>query len=219
MHKFSKRYSSYNEWLFDQMVDSDYKKRIMRLHNLYPDASLSQLRGHAKEKEKPLNTKQSIPLSSRSWNSLTEREKIVRRQSLDVLSDVRRNHKSLTQASKEKNISIKTVLQNTHAFKKEGNRWVAKSYDKISRSMKIYTNGKTKSIETKDSRKASLIGRYRSAVGYYRETGDATRLSKFVGKTVKDVNGNLYTFETDTEAIDEIHRGIEEPEFYDAYNL
>lgn len=219
MNKFSRTYKTFNEWFVYNIVDSDYKRRIVRLHNLYPDASLSQLRGHAARKEKPLSLKRSLALSKRSWGSLSPREKSAREKSLEVLSEVRRNKKSLSKTSKDKGISLKSVLKNTNAFKKIGNLWMPKTYDRISRVMKINTDGKMISIEVNDSRTASLIGRYHNAVKKYLETGDTSELDKFKGKTVKDANGNTYVLETDTEALDEIHEGIEEPEFYDIYTV
>lgn len=219
MSNFSKVYNTYNEWIVDQIVDTVYKKRVVRLHNLHPDATLAQLRGHAFVNEKPLSIKPVVPINKRSWTILSPKEKLTREKSLEVLSEVRRNKKSLSSASKDKGLSLKTVLQNTNAFKKVGNRWVSKTYDHIPRVMKINTNGKVKSIEINDSRTASLIGRYHNAVKKYIDTGDSKDLARFEGKTVKDVNGNLYTFETDTEALDDIHEGIEEPEFYDIYSV
>lgn len=219
MGRFSKIYTTYNEWLVSNIVDSDYTKRIVRLRNLYPDASLSQLRGHAKKQEKPLIAKEEISINRRSWSSLSPREKRIREKSLEVLSEVRRNKKSLTTASKDKRISLKAVLQNTNAFKKVGNRWIAKAFDRIPRVMKINENGKIVSIEINDSRIASLIGRYHNEVKKYLDTGDASELSKFKGKTIKDINGNLHVFETDSEALETINEAIEEPEFYDIYSV
>lgn len=176
------------------------------------------MRRHAKGKEKALSTLQGQPIPKRSWFTLNPKEKLVRETSLKVLSDVRRNRKSLSQACKDAGISQKTVLNNTRAFKKLGNRWTAKTYDTIPRVLKINENGKIQSIEVKDSRTASLIGRYHNAVKKYLETGDISELRKFEGKTVKDSQGRSHILESDSEALERIHEGIEEPEFYDIYN-
>lgn len=218
MKTFSSIYDTFNEWLVNNITDTPYKRRIIRYHGLYPDATLSQLRGHARKKEKPLSKKQELSMSKRSWASLNPKEKLLRRKSLEGLSEARRNKKSLTKASKEKGITLKTVLQHTNAFKKIGNRWMPKSHDRISRVMKINENGKTISIEIKDSRIASIIGSYNSAVGKYRDTGDISELLKFEGKTVKDAQGNIHVFETDTDALDRILESKEDEEFYDIYS-
>ena len=217
--KFSKMFSTFNEWLLDQLVDTGYKQRIVRLHGLYPEATLSQLRGHASKAEKMLSKNQAQSISKRSWTALSPKEKLTREKSLEVLREVRRNNKSLSAASKDKGLSLKTVLQNTSAFKKVGNRWISKTYDHIPRVMKINEKGRVRSIEITDSRTASIIGRYHNAVKKYIETGDTKELAKFEGKTIKDSNGNLHVFETDTETLEEINEAIEEPEFYDIYSV
>ena len=40
---------TFNEWLAEHPHATAYQRRIVRLHALYPDATLSQLRGHAKK--------------------------------------------------------------------------------------------------------------------------------------------------------------------------
>jgi hypothetical protein len=166
-----------------------------------------------------LSKKPGIPVSKRSWKALSPGEKASREKSLEVLRDVRRNKKSLSQASQDRGVSVKSVLKNTDAFKKEGNRWRAKSYDRISRVMAINENGREVSIEVTDSRTASLIGRYHNAVRKYHDNDDTSELEKFQGKTVKDAQGNKHVLETRPEALDEIYEGIESPEFYDIYKV
>lgn len=219
MSKFSRVYKTFSEWSIDQITDTGYKHRIVRLHSLYPNATLSQLRGHALKAEKMLSKKQAQEISKRSWKSLSHNERLAREKSLEVVSDVRRNNKSLSQACKDKGISPKSVLKNTNAFKKNGNRWVTKSYDKVSRVMWIISDGKRVSVEIKDSRTASRIGKYHNAIKKYLNTGDASELEKFAGKTVKDAQGNTYVFETDTEAIEEALERIEDIEGYEVYQV
>ena len=134
MSNFSKNYKSFSEWLTDQVADTDYKRRIIRLHAQHSGATLAQLRGHAVGRERPLSSMEALPKAKRSWSLLKPSEKEARRKSLTVLSQVRRNKKSLTMASKDANIPVRTVLKNTNAFKKVGSRWVAERYDKIPKS-------------------------------------------------------------------------------------
>ena len=218
MKMFSKEFQTFEEWLVSNLQNTDYKRRILRLHTQHPNASLAQLRGHAKTGERPIHTLEALEKSKRSWFTLNPNEKLTRDKSLKVLSDVRRNKKSLTQAAKEKGISLKTVIHNTGAFKKQGNRWIAKAYNRIPRVLKINENGKTISIEVKDSRTASLIGRYHNAVKRFLETGDDSELHKFKGKMVKDSQGRKHSLETESDALEQINEGIEEPEFYDIYS-
>jgi len=52
--RFSKKYKTYEEWLRNFKGSEAYLNRIIRLHALHPNATLSQLRGHPSPKEKPL---------------------------------------------------------------------------------------------------------------------------------------------------------------------
>ncbi len=144
-------------------------------------------------------------------------QKLLREKSLSVLSDARKSNQSLSKLSKKQGISRKTVLNNTNAFRKRQRRWNAKRFDKIPRVMKINENGKEVSIQINDSRTASLIGRYHNSVKQFLNTGDKKALRKFRRKKIKDIDGNLHSFEINPASIIEINEQIEEPEFYELY--
>ena len=173
--KFSPQYSNFHVWLDNFKGSESYKNRITRLHSKYPQASLSQLRGHPKAKERIVSNLKPEPVYKRSWSSITKRELNHIEKSLDVLSKVRKGQ-SLTKASKELHTSPETVIKNTGAFKKVKGKWIAKSQDRISRIMSIYENGKQEWVEIKDSRIASKIGKYNSAVNEFLRTGN-TKIS------------------------------------------
>ncbi|MFI5417721.1 MAG: hypothetical protein ACHQ2Y_02320 [Candidatus Lutacidiplasmatales archaeon] len=61
--------------------------------------------------------------------------------------------------------------------------------------------GERTEILVRDSRTATLLSRYANAVGHYRETGDASGLKEFEGKTYRDAAGKVHTFETDPAAL------------------
>jgi len=50
--KFSPKYDIFEDWLNNFKGSESYKNRIIRLHSKYPNASLSQLRGHPKARER-----------------------------------------------------------------------------------------------------------------------------------------------------------------------
>ena len=157
-------------------------------------------------------------LHQKHWNELTPRQKMLREKSLIVLAETRNSkNKTLSQAAKENNISSQTVVKHTNGFKKINGRLVVKKWDRISRPMRINADGKETSIEIRDSRTASVVGRYHNAVKQFLNTGDKTKLQKFRSKKVKDVNGKIYKLETDPAKIISIHEKIEEPEFYELY--
>ena len=158
-----------------------------------------------------------VLISKRPWLSLTPRQKLLRKRSLEVLSEARKSKGSFSKIAKKHDIAPKTVLYNTNSFRKRRGRWNAKRFDKIPRVMKINENGKEISIQINDSRTAALIGRYHNAVKKFLNTGDKKALRKFRRKKIKDIDGNLHSFETNPASIIEINERIEEPEFYELY--
>jgi hypothetical protein len=160
----------------------------------------------------------------KSYRSLDKKQKRIRRDSLKVLRDARRNPtKSLTQIIREHNktaekkIALKTVLNNTAAFTKVNNRWIANKTDAISRSMLMAENGKSVSVETRNSEEASKIGRYEAAVKHYLNTGSLERLRVFDGMTVTDSDGVEHKFETEIEKVKDAHaiaRASDHPQVY-----
>jgi hypothetical protein len=216
--KFSPDYKTYEDWLKSQDVTTQYVKRVIKGHSRFPNATLSQLRGHASKGKKPVSQLKEIPIYKRSWSSLNRGELSTRERSLEVLSKVRRNDLSLTNASRELHTSPKTVVKNTNAFKKLKGKWIAKSQDRISRIMSIYENGKQERIEVRDSRIASKIGKYNNAVKQFLTTGNTEILKEF-NKPIKDAKGNLHYFETDPDKLTEIMEAQEEPEFYEIYKI
>lgn len=144
---------------------------------------------------------------------------MLREKSLTVISELRNTKsKTLSQAANDKGITVKNVIKHTNGFKKVNGRSVVKRWDRIKRVMRVNTGGKEKSVEIKDSRTASVIGRYHNAVKQFLNTGDKTKLSKFKNKKVKDSKGKLHKLETNPDEIIRINQRIEEPEFYEVYN-
>jgi len=214
---FSIHYKTFEDWLNNFKGSESYKNRIIRLHSKYPNASLSQLRGHPKAKERVVSLLKQTPIYKRSWSSITKRELNTRAKSLEVLRKVK-NGQSLSKASRELHIKPETVIKHTNAFIKSKGKWIVKSQDRISRVMSIYENGQEEWIEIKDSRIASRIGKYNSAVNQFLRTGNEDVLKQFI-KPFKDSKGNLHYFETDPDKLNEIAESLEEPEFYEIYKI
>lgn len=164
-----------------------------------------------------MESKKKIPVYKKSWIDLTPRQKSVREKSLEILSIAKNSKQSLSEIAKKNHVSVRTVINNTNAFKKINNRLTPKRFDRISRIIKINENGKEKSIEIKDSRIASLVGRYHNAVKQLLNTGDFKHLKKFAKIKIKDSNGKTHKLETNFKKIINISERIEEPEFYEIY--
>ena len=214
---FSPKYKSFENWLSNFRGSESYRNRIVRLHSKYPDAILSQLRGHAPKGKRFVSELKPEPVYKRSWSEITKRELNLREKSLDVLRRVRKGQ-SLSKASQELHTKPETVIKNTGAFRKVKGKWIAKSQDRISRFMSIYENGKKSWIEVRDSRIASKIGKYNSAVNEFLRTGDVKILKPFK-RPFKDANGKLHYFEIDPDKLYEIAEQQEEPEFWEIYKI
>ena len=160
------------------------------------------------------------PLFQRPWKKLSPRQKLLREKSLTVLSELRNTKsKTISQAANDNNITIKNVIKHTNGFKNVNGKPVVKRWDRIKRMMRVNTDGQEKSVEVKDSRTASVVGRYHNAVKQFLNTGDKSKLSKFRNKKVKDSKGKLHRLETRPDEIIRINQRIEEPEFYEVYNI
>lgn len=161
----------------------------------------------------------ALPLYRRPWRKLSPRQKMLREKSLAVISELRNTKtKTLLQVANDNDITAKNVIKHTNGFKKVNGKPVVKRWDRITRVMRINTDRKEKSIEIKDSRTASVVGRYHNAVKQFLNTGDKTKLSKFRNKKIKDSKGKLHRLETNPDEIIRINQRIEEPEFYEVYN-
>ncbi len=144
---------------------------------------------------------------------------MLREKSLAVISELRNTKsKTLPQAANDNGITPKNVIKHTNGFKNVNGKPVVKRWDRIKRVMRVNTDGKEKSIEIRDSRTASVVGRYHNAVKQFLNTGDKSKLSKFRNKKVKDSKGKLHKLETNPDKIIRINQRIEEPEFYEVYN-
>lgn len=158
-----------------------------------------------------------IPVYKKPWGKLTPRQKMFRKRSLEALSMSRKSSQSLSKIAKRLGLSVKTVINNTNAFKKINRKWIPKKFDKVSRSMLTSEAGKMKSLEVSDSRHARTIGQYDNAVGHYLRTGDSAKLKKFSKKKIKDSHGVIHSFETRVQIVQELNQTIEELEFFEVY--
>jgi hypothetical protein len=86
--------------------------------------------------------------------------------------------------------------------KRRNGRWAAKKTDRLLRVLQIITPEGRQQIGILDSREASTLGKYWSAVDRYRDTGDASALKEFHGKHVTDADGIRIPLLTDLRELD-----------------
>ena len=87
----------------------------------------------------------------------------------------------------------------------------------ISRKPIIKEDGLESPIVVKNSKDASIIGRYHNAVRDFLDTGNSSALKKFKKIRIKDADGNTHKLETNPNKIIEIEDRKEEPEAFEIY--
>lgn len=195
--RFSRKFATFADWRAAQLSPSGYVARIARARARYPTATLSQLRRHPRVAQRPLSKVPRAPPSRIPYSQLTARERVTRLRALEVVSESRRGKGSLTRLGQRHGIAPKTVRRASGAFRKRGGRWVATRSDRVQRYLQTYEHGTRRSVLVTDSRTATLLSRYANAVGHYLDTGDASRVRSFEGRTYRDARGRVHTFETD----------------------
>ncbi|UGV41610.1 hypothetical protein J7W08_04810 [Methanococcoides orientis] len=185
MNKFSLRFKSFKEWLNAKARNTEYAKRVIKLHELAPSLSLKELLEQGISHLSP---------ALKSWKELSAEERDLRIRALQTLSDMRKGE-SLTKAAKEQGITRKQAVMHLgrYVYKKKG-RWVATHTDKIERGRWFYSDGERISVIINDSGDASLISNYLNAVRWALDTGDKSILQSFKGLKITDVDGEKHCF-------------------------
>jgi hypothetical protein len=113
---------------------------------------------------------------------------------------------SLFQSSRRYRRDPRKVRQAaSSAFRKLKNgRYAAKANDRILRALVIPFLKGLREIGVRDSRQASLIGKFWTAVERYRDTGDVSALRKFRGKYVIDASGKRFRLLTNLHELDRL---------------
>jgi hypothetical protein len=137
----------------------------------------------------------------RSLQKLTGPQRTARNKALEVVSLVRRDKFSLSEALKVVGTSRETVKKYAPgALEKREGRYVVTSADVIPRKMRFVTEEGIQSGFVSNSRDASTLGRYFAEVKHFKETGDASGLKEFEGRAVT-INGQRVKLITDPEAL------------------
>ncbi|MBZ5658008.1 MAG: hypothetical protein LAO56_22325 [Acidobacteriia bacterium] len=113
---------------------------------------------------------------------------------------------SLRQASRKFDLDPRKVSQLARpALRKLRNgRWAAKTYDCLLRVLVIPTRKGLHEVGMRDSRQATLLGKYWTAVERYRDTGDASALREFRGKHIIDASGKRVRLLTNLGELDRL---------------
>jgi hypothetical protein len=181
---------------------AEYAKR--KTQGLARGFSLNQIRGHAKSGEPKVS---EISKQSRYNKRLEEGVKEVRKG------------KSLAKAAGSIRVDPRTLrnyLNRAGVAEKQGRRFRV-GLDPRPRTIPIYSAGREHHITVPSYEPSAKIGSYHDAVKKFINSNDPSYLKPFIGKSVRDINGTRYIFETNpntlyrltltaTSTIEEIYR-------------
>jgi len=188
--------------------DSAYVLRVARAHARYPHAVLSQLRGHALEKQKRISNFRERVRRILSPELLTSRERERSEKIFNVLRSLRKEEKSLTRAAHDEKISRETVLRQLgKSLKKTPRGWQAKKTDDLVRD--LYFPNQSGHVVIKGFPVSSDIGAYWNGIRRFVVQGDDALLKTFGNKTFKDIYGNRHAFITDPKILNRLARAGE----------
>jgi len=133
-------------------------------------------------------------------------ERAARGRALDALSKMRTEGLSLQAAAKASGTTVNAIKRHAGSALEKSSpngRYRAKQTDRLARTLQFPTETGSIGLDIRDSRSASRIAAYWNAVKRYLETGDASGLRRFRGKTVR-VNKRGYPFITDPQVLDRL---------------
>jgi hypothetical protein len=141
----------------------------------------------------------TAPRTAAQYRALPEKSKDTLDRVLSVISKMRGENISLTKASQEVGINSQTVKRWAgSALEKRGNGRIAtKASDQLLRILKVPTEDGTRDVAVRGSRQATLLAKFWNSLHRYLETGDASALEKYRGRSVKDADGTSIPLPTD----------------------
>jgi hypothetical protein len=122
----------------------------------------------------------------RNGNRKREGKAQTYHRALRVLGRMRRTDATLTAASREEHIDIRTVRKylGSELKKVAAGKMQPTKADRKRREMLVPTASGTTRATIRGSQQASQLGRYMSAVGKYLRTGDTDALEEFAGQSI-----------------------------------
>lgn len=148
----------------------------------------------------------TIPRTPKQFYAMSEESQDRWIRATNAVSKMRTEHVSLSKASQEVGLDPATVIRLVRpALRRQSKgRYVARSRDSLLRVLVIPSPDGLREIAVRDSRQASLIGEYSTAVQRYLQTGDASSLQKFRNKRIRDISGKRILLITNTDELDRL---------------
>ena len=145
------------------------------------------------------------PRTLEEFFAMPERNREIWKNVVQAVTEMRAGA-SRRQAAQKFDLDPRMVQQRApSALRKLTNgRWVAGPHDHLLRVLVIPTHKGLSEIGVRESRQASLLGKYWTAVERYRDTGDTSGLREFRGKHIVDASGKRVRLLTDLRALDRL---------------
>ena len=144
----------------------------------------------------------SQPLTTDQYYAMPKRLREQWNLVVQVPAEMRAYGSSLRQAARRFSVSPKTVVRLAgSAFTKRRGRYQVKPSDRLLRVLVVPSRKGLREIGTRDSREASVIGEYWSAVEKFVTRGDASALKRLRRKTVIDASGKRVRLLTNLEEL------------------
>ena len=154
---------------------------------------------------KPKRVTNRAPRSVEEFFALPESDRDFWNDVGQIATEVRGGG-SLSRVARKYHRNPRKLLQAAPAaFRKLKNgRYAAKPIDHVLRVLVMLDRKGLREIGVRDSRQASLLGKYWTAVERYRDTGDASGLREFRGKHIIDASGRRHRLLTNLRALDRL---------------
>jgi hypothetical protein len=141
------------------------------------------------KKRPPARPQRHGPRAPRTAHELFKSSRVFQEQwnrIVQVPAEMRSTGASLRQAAKDVGVSpaLVTRLAGSAFIKRPNGRYEVKANDRLLRVLLIPSNKGLREVAVRDSREASLIGEYWSAVEKYLARGDASALQNLRRKRV-----------------------------------
>jgi hypothetical protein len=143
--------------------------------------------------------KTTIPRTSEQYFGLPSTEQEKWNRVVHVISKMRTEGTSLTQASRDFGVDRRLVIARggSNLQKAKSGRYVVKRNDRLLRVLVIPGAQGSREVAVRGSLTASKLARYSDAVQKYLRTGDSSYLKKFTNMKLVDEKGQPIPLTTD----------------------
>ena len=173
----------------------------MKRHNIRTQGKESKKRGSSRQTRSEFFESRTV----KEFFAMSKRDQEFWSDVGRIATEVR-GGASLSQSSRKyRRDPVKVRQAARSALRKLKNgRYVAKPIDHILRVLLIPTRKGLREIGVRDSRQASLLGKYWTAVDRYLNTGDRSVRREFRGKYIIDADGRRVRLVTNLRELDRL---------------